>query len=184
MERTTVCPWCQTEISWDEETGPENICPYCENELGDYRTINVELERNDELADEDEGDGKRSADAEGRDGRGRFADEPDMDSFRPVNLRLIALEGKLERILNEQTEVPECPSCREYMIEAGTETVGAEGWEPAVPPAVKRALLPAPFRRVWYVCPNCHQMHSLLAPEDRERLLDNLGGDEDEEEED
>jgi hypothetical protein len=27
-------------------------------------------------------------------------------------------------------------------------------------------------------------MHSLLAPEDRERLLDNLGGDEDEEEED
>ena len=178
MERTTVCPWCQTEIAWDEETGPEHICPYCENEIGDYRTINVELERNDELADED-GDG-RSAGAEDQGVRSRFAEDLDMDSFRPVNLRLIALEGRLEKMLNEQFEVPECPSCREYMIEAGTQTVGADGWEPAEPPAVKRAILPAPFRLIWYVCPNCHMMHSRLAPEDRERLLDNLEGDEEE----
>lgn len=173
MEQTTVCPWCQTEITWDEEVGPENVCPYCENELGDYRTVNVELERDDDTAD---GGGERGEKPEGADSRGRLADDLDMDSFRPVNLRLIALEGILEKILNEQSEVPECPSCREYMIEAGTQTVGAEGWEPAVPPALNRAVLHAPFRLVWYVCPNCHHMHSRLAPEDRERLLDNLRG--------
>ena len=159
MEQSTVCPWCQTEITWDEETGPENVCPYCENELGDYRTISVEIERDDDYA-EDEGDAESKARAEGAGVRGRFPDNLDMDSFRPVNLRLIALEGKLEKILNEQLEVPECPSCREYMIEAGTQTVGA--------------ILPAPFRLVWYVCPNCHHAHSRLAPEDRERLLANL----------
>ncbi|OUM95397.1 MAG: hypothetical protein A9Z00_08615 [Thermobacillus sp. ZCTH02-B1] len=177
MEHTTICPWCQTEIAWDEETGEENICPYCENELGDYRTISVELERNEGLADEGEGGEQKSADSEDRGDRGRFAGDSDLEGFRPVNLRLIALAGKLEKILIEQLEVPECPSCREYMIEAGTQTVGAEGWQPTVPPALKRALLPAPFRLIWYVCPNCHQMHTLLAPEDRERLLDNLGGD-------
>jgi DnaJ-class molecular chaperone with C-terminal Zn finger domain len=173
MEQSTVCPWCQTEITWDEETGPENVCPYCENELGDYRTINVEIERDDDESDESGGDGEKNADAGIR---SRFSDDMDMDSFRPVNLRLIALEGKLEAILNEQLEVPECPSCREYMIEAGTQTVKADGWEPAAPPAVKRAILPAPFRLVWYVCPNCHHAHSRLAPEDRERLLGNLEG--------
>ncbi|REJ17076.1 MAG: hypothetical protein C6W59_07285 [Paenibacillaceae bacterium] len=176
MEQSTVCPWCQTEITWDEETGPENVCPYCENELGDYRTLNVEIERDDDAEDGSGGDGAKSARAEGAAIRSRLSDDMDMDSFRPVNLRLIALEGKLEAILNEQLEVPECPSCREYMIEAGTQTVGAAGWEPAVPPAVKRAILPAPFRLVWYICPNCHHAHSRLAPDDRERLLDNLEG--------
>jgi hypothetical protein len=171
MEHKTVCPWCQTEIARDDEVGPENVCPYCENELGDYRTLSVELERDD---DEDDGGDEKHAGTDGAGIRSRFSDDMDMDSFRPVNLRLIALEGKLEAILNEQLEVPECPSCREYMIEAGTQTVGAEGWEPAAPPAVKRAILPAPFRLVWYVCPNCHHAHSRLAPEDRERLLGNL----------
>ena len=176
MEQSTVCPWCQTEITWDEEVGPENVCPYCENELGDYRTLNVEIERDDDTEDGSGGDGAKSARAEGAGIRSRLSDDMDMDSFRPVNLRLIALEGKLEAILNEQLEVPECPSCREYMIEAGTQTVGTEGWEPAVPPAVRRAILPAPFRLVWYICPNCHHAHSRLAPEDRERLLGNLEG--------
>lgn len=30
---TTVCPWCQTEIVWDEEIGPEEECPHCNNPL-------------------------------------------------------------------------------------------------------------------------------------------------------
>lgn len=195
MDRSTVCPWCQTEIVWDEELGPENVCPYCENELGDYRTVSIELERDDDDAEREDGDaasgGRAGTDAARKgkdDGRpgvkpepvdldGRIPDDLDPDGFRPINARLVALEGKLEAVLNEQLEVPECPSCREYMIEAGTQTVGPDGWEATVHPAVTKALLPAPFRLTWYVCPNCHFMHSRLAPEDRERLLSNLEAD-------
>src|SRR6185437_10317869 len=49
----TVCPWCHTEIVWDEEIGPEKECPYCHNELDGYRTISVHLDE-DEGAEEQE----------------------------------------------------------------------------------------------------------------------------------
>ena len=39
----TVCPWCHTEIVWDEELGPEEECPYCHNELKGYRTLNINI---------------------------------------------------------------------------------------------------------------------------------------------
>lgn len=51
---TTVCPWCQTEIVWDEELGPEEECPYCHNELKGYRTLNIDI--GDEEQDEAEDD--------------------------------------------------------------------------------------------------------------------------------
>jgi hypothetical protein len=39
-----MCPWCDTEIVWDPEIGPEDFCPHCFNELGkSYRSINVDL---------------------------------------------------------------------------------------------------------------------------------------------
>src|SRR5690606_22662013 len=41
MAQTQVCPWCQTEIVWDEQLGPETNCPHCYNELTEYRTVNV-----------------------------------------------------------------------------------------------------------------------------------------------
>ena len=44
MKDVEICPWCQTEIVWDEEEGPGTECPNCFNELGDYRTLTVELE--------------------------------------------------------------------------------------------------------------------------------------------
>lgn len=51
---TTICPWCHTEIVWDEELGPEEECPYCHNELKGYRTLNINIgdEENDEAEDE------------------------------------------------------------------------------------------------------------------------------------
>jgi|HigsolmetaAR203D_1030402.scaffolds.fasta_scaffold00157_43 hypothetical protein len=48
MGETQICPWCQMEIVWDEETGPEDECPYCLNELKDYRTVTFRLEDMDE----------------------------------------------------------------------------------------------------------------------------------------
>ncbi len=44
MTESTVCPWCQTEIVWDEELGPEKHCPHCDNELEGYRTISLNLD--------------------------------------------------------------------------------------------------------------------------------------------
>ncbi|WP_068503758.1 hypothetical protein [Paenibacillus kribbensis] len=36
----TICPWCNMEIIWDEELGPEEECPYCHNDLKGYSDIN------------------------------------------------------------------------------------------------------------------------------------------------
>ncbi|CAH0117869.1 MULTISPECIES: hypothetical protein [unclassified Paenibacillus] len=47
----TICPWCQTEIVWDEELGPEEECPHCNNELTGYRTLQIQI---DENADEND----------------------------------------------------------------------------------------------------------------------------------
>ncbi|MEK3948208.1 hypothetical protein MHB46_06925 [Paenibacillus sp. FSL H7-0703] len=35
----TICPWCNMEIIWDEELGPEEECPYCHNDLKGYSDI-------------------------------------------------------------------------------------------------------------------------------------------------
>lgn len=48
MSDRQICPWCQTEIVWDEEIGPEETCPYCLNELGEYRTLQIELNREED----------------------------------------------------------------------------------------------------------------------------------------
>lgn len=48
MSEIQICPWCQMEIVWDEETGPEEECPYCLNELKDYRTVTVHLDDEEE----------------------------------------------------------------------------------------------------------------------------------------
>ncbi|GAK38851.1 hypothetical protein TCA2_0577 [Paenibacillus sp. TCA20] len=49
---TTVCPWCQTEIVWDEELGPEEECPYCNNPLTLEGTVEVEEDAMKEEADQ------------------------------------------------------------------------------------------------------------------------------------
>ena len=46
MSEKQVCPWCQNEIIWEGEPGTE--CPYCFNDLTDYRTLVVDLDREDE----------------------------------------------------------------------------------------------------------------------------------------
>jgi hypothetical protein len=39
-----ICPWCQTEIVWEEDEEEPAECPNCFNELGDYRTLMVDLD--------------------------------------------------------------------------------------------------------------------------------------------
>ncbi|ALS29348.1 hypothetical protein IJ21_39620 [Paenibacillus sp. 32O-W] len=162
MEQTTICPWCQTEIVWDEELGPEERCPYCDNELTGYRTVQIGLDR------PDDGDSDWDVEGEAGDDTG-WADN--ADGFRHTDREWLAVEETVERVLDGQEEVPECPSCREYMLEAGMQTIGEAGFRPAVPKSLGQPLLEAPFGVVWYVCPSCFQTVQRIAPQDRDRFL-------------
>ncbi|WP_308737499.1 hypothetical protein [Paenibacillus sp. AR247] len=116
---TTVCPWCQTEIVWDEELGPEDECPYCHNELKGYRTLSIQLGADEEEADVDEEhEGIEGTDwelPEDDDKAVPFWNEEDMQQL-PPSIRtldkyedshdLMNYEETVEQILDEQEEVP------------------------------------------------------------------------------
>lgn len=76
---TTVCPWCHTEIVWDEEFGPEETCPHCNNELSGYRTVTLgsdDLEE-DEPETEDEPKSEEISDED-------LWDDSDKESVVPI----------------------------------------------------------------------------------------------------
>ncbi len=174
MEEPTICPWCDTEIVWDEELGPEAFCPHCDNELDGYRTISFSVDNDAEeeeaVREDDDGDDSDDSDLDEASG----LDLLDPDGYRHTNPGMLALEEKMEAILDLQAEVPECPVCREYMLEIGKQTVSSEGWQPTVHEALGGPLLQAPFRMVWYVCPSCNHMQNRLSAADRETLFDRL----------
>lgn len=176
MEDSVVCPWCHTEIIWDEDLGPEEYCPHCENELKGYRTIKLggEDEADDELSLEDDLVSDELHDEE------MLAEEdPNTTSkdsgFRRTNRTLMAYQASVERLMERQEEVPECSSCREYMLETGRQTVRAnEDYEPATVPGTEKSLLPRPYVAVEYVCPTCFQVQHRVALADREQLIRQL----------
>ncbi|WP_274649362.1 hypothetical protein [Paenibacillus humicola] len=165
MEEHVICPWCQTEIVWDEEIGPEKNCPHCENELSGYRTVQLGIDGID--LDEDEEEEEERTDAEETDehGEGDFAD------LRSFHRSQFVFEEVASRIIEEQDEAPECPVCREFMLEAGLQTVEESRFAPRTTAALGEPVVTAPFRVVWYVCPACFHTESKLAYPERERLV-------------
>ena len=157
MEEKTTCTWCESEIIWDPEIGPEKYCPHCDNELSGYRTIEVDA---DDVAENEEEEYNWDEDEEGR-GILRSARE-------------LATHSVISQILNEQFEVPECPNCREFMLETGTQTVGAQGDFEAKLSPNQTPLLKTPFKVIHYVCPSCYRTENYLNYEDRKHLLDEL----------
>lgn len=194
MEHSTqICPWCDTEIVWDEELGPEEFCPHCGNELKGYRTISIGLNAGDtdgggEDQEEDEEDlladvwkpeqaeqnweldAYDEEEEEAGHGQAKLAA---LKGFNAANTSLIAFDHAVERMLDEQEEVPECPSCREYMLETGRQTVEA-GYVATVHKPSSEELLPAPLHIVWYVCPACFHVLNRLAAHDRDRFVGRL----------
>ncbi|NKI23077.1 hypothetical protein HFN20_17915 [Paenibacillus dendritiformis] len=166
----TICPWCDTEIVWDEELGPEDECPHCHNELNNYRTLNIELEK-----EEDEGSsaGEREEEEEPEEkGWSNFGwDDGGVLYSDTATLRY--QEG-VDQVLHSQEEVPECPHCREYMLLAGTETVSGTGFKPAKPEVLAAPLLEPPFDVNVYVCTSCFQVSKLLAAPYREAMMENV----------
>lgn len=168
-----VCQWCLSEIIWDEEIGPESHCPHCESELGGYRSVKIGLERGDDDSatsnDEDESNEEDWLDEE-EDISERYNEE---EGFRGGSRSMLAADSVIQRVINEQLEAPECPACREYMMEAGVQTIDA-GFRPAESTAIGISIVPNPFRIVWYVCPACYHTASFLSLNDREEMLNRL----------
>ncbi|WP_410769880.1 hypothetical protein [Fontibacillus sp. BL9] len=166
---TTICPWCQTEIVWDEELGPEEECPYCHNELKGYRTLNIALGSDEEIEEDDEPE---------EDGLGIWEEDDEnhlnairrLEAFGAAGGDLLAYESGVEKILDHQEEVPECPHCREYMMFAGTRSLGPD-YIPAVPEGLKEPLLKQAAKLNVYVCTACFHVGSFLSEEDRNALI-------------
>jgi len=178
MKEHDICPWCMTEIVWDEEIGPEKHCPHCENELGGYRTVQIGAE-SDGIDDSELEDRGGEAEDEWLDDDGSEGSEDarwlEQDGgFRQSKRSWLAVENVLQEIIDQQEEAPECPSCREYMLETGTQTVEVAQFQPAIVPMTGQAVMEAPFRVVWYVCPACYQTSSLLSAADREAMFKRL----------
>lgn len=165
----TICPWCQNEIPHEDGAEPDKWCPVCENELGGYRTITI--------GGEDEEEDEASADFPGD-----LNAEADLEWVENLALTdksgaLLQWEEAVEKLLDDQDEVPECHHCREYMVEAGQLRVTAEQFHPRVPASLGQAALEAPFDLTLYVCPSCFAVRQSLGEQSRLGMMRKLVGD-------
>ncbi|WP_379133186.1 hypothetical protein [Paenibacillus sp. sgz500958] len=171
---TTVCPWCDTEIVWDEEFGPEDTCPHCNNELKGYRTVNISMDNLEDEAVEFDEPVQETADAE------NLWDDDDVSVVPIYNTLeqyrdeydLSSYDANVSAILTEQEEAPECPQCHELLLLSGTQEISA--FHPQTPEALGGPVLKAPFSLNVYVCPSCFHVQQSLAREDRLQLVRNL----------
>jgi rubrerythrin len=167
-----ICPWCQSEVTQEEGQEPEKFCPICDNELGGYRTMRIDIDRYEDDPDEAE---ERSEHSEAYEDEEEELDWKRDDDLREKDESLLRFEEAVERLLDEQEFVPECPQCREYMLEAGERIVSAEGFRPRTPEGLGRPLLEAPFAMTVYVCPSCFVVQHTLSEGDRNKLAHKLG---------
>ena len=126
---------------------PETHCPHCDNELSAYRTIELGYDEEEVEADEHEravqalkiNDARRATNTGSESQQDEWAedeleeeeedddsDDPNHkrwleqgDGFRNADSARFAVEETVQRVLDDQDEVPECPVCRTYMLEAG-----------------------------------------------------------------
>ncbi|MBP1156816.1 MULTISPECIES: hypothetical protein [unclassified Paenibacillus] len=154
----SLCPWCQTEIVWDPEIGPEETCPHCFNELGDYRSLNVTVKPSDQQITMDEED-----------------DEDDY-AFSQEDMELMdEYEERVGQVLDSQEEAPECGTCHSLMLFAGTQKgKGSQEFVPFVHDSLKKPLLTASFSSQVYVCPSCFKVEYSLAEGDRLAMIELL----------
>lgn len=160
MAEKQICPWCQSEIVWDEEIGPEDHCPFCENELKGYRTL--------KLGEDDLYDDETSLEQD--------------ESFDPETLELLTsleegqvtepvmeYEARIEQMLEEQEELYICPTCQSQMLHVGTQWINKE----FTPRKQKNGqiFLSAPFHLDVHLCPHCFEMKHVLSREDRLKCL-------------
>lgn len=166
---TTICPWCQTEIIWDEDLGPEEECPYCHNELKGYRTLHIGIDSDVDDEDEEVSEGVQPFWEE--------ENEEHLDTIRRLNVfeagggNPLVYESGVETLLDGQDEVPECPHCREYMLFTGQQPLAQGDFEAVVPAGINKPLIREKAKLNVYVCSACFHVSRFLSEEDRIALI-------------
>ncbi|MFC5469048.1 hypothetical protein ACFPPD_09965 [Cohnella suwonensis] len=174
-----ICPWCQSEIVQEEGQEPEKYCPICDNELDGYRTLRVNIGEDDEEEAEDE---ETFDDDRAGTGLSIGIDDDDdidwVDDEEPLveqSDELLLFEETVEHLVDEQELVPECPQCREYMLETGEQLVSADHFRPRAFEALGGGHpMEAPFTLTMYVCPSCFAVQSILGDAHRHQLVRKL----------
>lgn len=196
MQEHLICPWCLTEIVWDEELGAESHCPHCDNELSAYRTIELGYDEDEVEADEhekavqalkindvrranqplepDEEELVEEVEDDDSDDLNHKSWLDDGDGYRKADSLRFAVEDSVQRVLDDQDEMPECPVCRSFMIEAGAQRIDGQQFESRVAPSLGRPVIETPFSLTLYVCPACYHTASLLSASDREQMVKRL----------
>ncbi|NQX59326.1 hypothetical protein [Paenibacillus qinlingensis] len=156
-----VCPWCQTEIVWDPEIGPEEECPHCFNELNDYRSIDLKVKQTGQKL--------------------RFNEQEYAESDEDLSLAwddsdepLDKYGEKVQQLTDEQEEAPECSSCHEFLLLAGTEVTSGASFTPSIPKTLGSAFLTGPFTTDVYVCPSCFRVEKVLSDTDRLLMVERI----------
>ncbi|WP_281885224.1 hypothetical protein [Paenibacillus sp. YYML68] len=155
-----ICPWCQTEIVWDPEIGPEESCPHCLNDLGPYRSVQLTVKQNGhaiQFDDDEEYD---------------ELDELDLEDVMELEAMDEYEEG-VQRILDHQDTAPECSSCQSFMLFAGVQSMPA-GFLPYVQPALKKTLVQPSFATQVYICPSCFKVEQVLEEKDRIAMTEQI----------
>jgi hypothetical protein len=168
-----ICPWCQMEIIWDPEFGPEEECPHCLNELKGYRSLPlggaIEHESDLELDEADEeSDLEPVSEADLVEG---IEDEDDYEALLEETKGKDKYHEGVMQCLDTQLEVPECFRCQELMLLAGVQTIDSNRFVPEIPASLGRSFLPKSFDLQLYVCPSCFTTESMLSPDNRDLMV-------------
>ncbi|RKP53948.1 hypothetical protein D7Z26_11180 [Cohnella endophytica] len=169
-----ICPWCQSEIIQEEGQEPEKYCPVCDNELDGYRTLKLNIgEDEDEYDDEEDDAGEDQATVISIDDEDlSWVDE---ETLVEPNDELQQFEETVEQLLNEQELVPECPVCREYMVESGELLISANQFRHRTSETLGGdAVIEAPFTLTMYVCPSCFAVQQILGDAHRHQVVRRL----------
>lgn len=161
-----TCPWCQTDIIWDEEIGREETCPHCYNDLNKYRSIEInvkeEPEESEELilnkSDINEDDIPQEIEELIED----IVEEPE---------ELLQYETKVEEFLNLQEDSLVCTQCNEPMVFAGEQKMNETQYSPGLPLGISKPFLAVPFTVDVHLCPSCFEFRYILSEGDRIKLL-------------
>jgi hypothetical protein len=175
-----ICPWCQSEIMQEEGQEPDKKCPVCDNELDGYRTLKLNIGDEDEDEDKYEGeeddDDTNSVQVSIDDEDFSWDDEDTLNDSDDEELQ--QFEETVERLLNEQELVPECPFCHEYMIETGEQLISATQFRHRVTDVLgSEAIIDAPFTLTMYTCPSCFTVQSFLGDSHRHQVVSRLSQD-------
>lgn len=176
--KSQVCPWCQTEIVWDPELGPEETCPHCLNELKGYRSLKLRLSQTDgELsldADDDEDNGHHGHHHHNHDHEHDHDEEvlevDDLLDDYTVDPEPDDYAEQVIACMDLQEYAPECTNCHELMLHAGVRTITA-GFAPKIPAALGESFIGSSYEMDVFVCPSCFKVDEYLTKEAKEKMI-------------